>query len=120
MFIVIACVKAEALCKWEEHVTILIQREIAARAWGGVGSRAAAEGAEAPGNGVTDGAGVSSGHVATAEFLKRRNAIYQHQAATCSRDAAREGARLIFFLLRGSEFQQQILLILRTQENEIF
>lgn len=108
MFIVIACVKAEALCKWDERVTILIQREIAARAWGGVGSRAAAKGAKAPGDGVTDGAGVSSGHVATAEFLKRRNAIYQHKATTCS--PAPHLAEPVSFasLLQGGEFPQQI------------
>lgn len=69
MFIVIACVKAEALCKWDGCITVLIQRELAAPSgWRGAG--AAAKGAKAPGDGVTAGRGLLR-LVVAAEFLKR-------------------------------------------------
>lgn len=105
---VIACVKAEALCKWDEHVTILIQRERAARAWGGVGSRAAAKGAKAPGDGVTMVPGSRRATVATAEFLKRRNAIYQRKGAICSPDASLAEPVSFASSLQGGEFPRQI------------
>lgn len=113
MFVVIACVKAEALCKWDGCITVLIQRELAAPSgWRGAG--AAAKGAKAPGDGVTAGQGLL--RLRGRGISEKRNAIDPHKQPPALRASVKEAASRPL----GSAFQQETLSSLRaaTQVHE--